>query len=422
MKRSSVQPELPFRVSRPQHRFITSNAIYPLLLAGFGAGKTFAGIVRALVLKCRYPKQDVGYYLPTYALVRSIGYPGFFEVMDAMEIRGRLNKSERLIEVPGAGNIHFRSMDNPEHIIGYKHSNAIADELDTLPKDKAQTVWRKIIGRNRQEKPDGSPNTIAVVTTPEGFRFVYQRWQQEPLEGSRIIRASTFSNARNLQPGYIQSLFDNYPTNLLQAYVEGIFCNLTSGSVYPEFDRKKNDSKEVIQPNETLHVGMDFNIGRMAAIIHIQRDGKPHAVGEFVNVMDTSAMIALIQRDYKDHPVMVYPDASGKNRKSSNASESDLALLRQARFTICVNPRNPAVKDRVLSMNAMIHKNGNRDYSVSQDRCPVYVECLEQQAYDSNGEPDKSSGHDHANDAAGYYICYRWPIVKPTATVTSLRA
>lgn len=417
-----MQPALPFHVSRPQLRYITSRRQFPLFLAGYGAGKTIAGVVRTLLLKCKYPRQDQGYYLPTFSLVKSIGYPGFFEVMDAMEIRGTLLKSEKLIEVQGAGAIHFRSMDNPEYIVGYKHADANVDELDTLPTDKAKTVFRKIVGRNRQKKPDGSANTIGVVTTPEGFRFCYQNWQKDPLIGSEVIRASTFSNARNLPAGYIQSLFDTYPTALIQAYVEGIFCNLTSGSVYPEFDRNLNDTKEVIQPHETLHIGMDFNVGKMAAVIHIQRDGKPHAVGEFCNVLDTPAMITLIQRDYKDHPVMVYPDASGKSRSTKNASESDLALLRQAKFTVCVNPRNPAVKDRVLSMNAQIHKLGVRNYRVSQDRCPVYVECLEQQPYDANGEPDKSSGHDHANDAGGYYIAYRWPIVKPTATVTSLRA
>jgi hypothetical protein len=30
-----------------------------------------------------------------------------------------------------------------------------------------------------------------------------------------------------------------------------------------------------------------------------------------------------------------------------------------------------------------------RRYRVNADRCPVLVECLEKQAYDKNGEPDK---------------------------------
>jgi hypothetical protein len=49
------------------------------------------------------------------------------------------------------------------------------------------------------------------------------------------------------------------------------------------------------------------------------------------------------------------------------------------------------------------------------------VESLEKQAYDKNGEPDKTSGFDHVIDAATYMLAYRYPIVKRIATVTPLR-
>jgi hypothetical protein len=52
----------------------------------------------------------------------------------------------------------------------------------------------------------------------------------------------------------------------------------------------------------------------------------------------------------------------------------------------------------------------------------VTTEALEQQVWDKNGEPDKTSGFDHPNDANGYFIVKRWPIVKRTASVTPLRA
>jgi hypothetical protein len=47
---------------------------------------------------------------------------------------------------------------------------------------------------------------------------------------------------------------------------------------------------------------------------------------------------------------------------------------------------------------------------------PTVTECLEQQIYDDNGEPDKKAGKDHAPDALGYFLHFKWPIVKPTAT------
>ena len=48
--------------------------------------------------------------------------------------------------------------------------------------------------------------------------------------------------------------------------------------------------------------------------------------------------------------------------------------------------------------------------------------CLEQQAYDDNGEPDKKSGHDHQNDATGYPIAYEMPIRKPVSNIVISQA
>jgi hypothetical protein len=103
------------------------------------------------------------------------------------------------------------------------------------------------------------------------------------------------------------------------------------------------------------------------------------------------------------------------------ASESDLSLLKAAGFRVCVNSVNPAVKDRVLSVNAMLNKDGKRRYKVNPQTCPHLVESLEKQAYDKNGEPDKTAGFDHVIDATGYFISYKFPIVKRTATVQPFR-
>ncbi|MDO4706173.1 MAG: hypothetical protein Q4A98_08235 [Comamonadaceae bacterium] len=250
---------------------------------------------------------------------------------------------------------------------------------------------------------------------------MYERWQKNPAPGYVMFRAKTEENAANLPPGYIDNLRNTYPANLLQAYLEGEFVNLTAGSVYPEFDREANASAETIQPGEALHVGMDFNVTKMAAAVHVLRGSDPHAVAELVDVFDTPAMIALLKDRFPKHPIMVYPDASGGSRRSVFASESDLSLLKAAGFRVCVDHSNPAVKDRVLAMNAMLHKGGARRYRIHPQHCPTLVESLEKQAYDKNGEPDKSAGFDHILDAAGYFIAYKYPIKSRVASIAPLR-
>ena len=50
---------------------------------------------------------------------------------------------------------------------------------------------------------------------------------------------------------------------------------------------------------------------------------------------------------------------------------------------------------------------------VNSSSCPTVANCLEQQAYDKNGEPDKKSGNDHQNDATTYPIAYEMSIRRP---------
>lgn len=401
----------------PQYDFVTAADRFPALVAGFGAGKTHAAVTRAIALKLQYPGQNIAYYLPTYDLVTTIAFPRFLETLEAWGLAHKQNKNDKMIHVERAGSFIFRTMDAPERIIGYEVADSLVDELDTLPEDKARGAWNKIISRNRQKKPDGSLNTVGVATTPEGFRFVYDRWVRNAAPGYRIIRASTLSNAANLPEGYIDSLRSTYPSQLLSAYLDGEFVNLVAGSVYPAFDREHNASAETIQRGEALHVGMDFNVGRMSAVVHVLRGDDPHAVVEHTGLLDTPAMAALLRNRYEGHKVIVYPDASGASRKSNNASESDLAVLRQAGFGVRVNPSNPRVKDRVLALNKMIHSDGARRYRVNPEGCPDLVESLEKQAYDKHGEPDKAGGLDHVVDAAGYFVAYRYPIRKPATAI-----
>lgn len=395
-------------LSPTQRAFALCLEPFPAFVGGFGSGKTAAAMARAMHLKGLCPQQSIAYYLPTYPLIQDIAFERFPALCEAKGIPFKLNRQEAVMEIPGMGRIVFRNMEQPDRIVGYEVAHSLVDEIDTMTTDKARQAWNKIIARNRQKC--GMPNTVGVATTPEGFKFVYERWQKNPPPGYIMFKAKTEENAANLPAGYIDNLRASYPSNLLAAYLDGEFVNLTAGSVYPEFDRELNGSKETIQPREPLHIGQDFNVGKMASTVAVLREGEPHVVDELTGILDTPALISTIRSRYEGHPILVYPDSTGGNRKSQNASESDLALLRQAKFTVLCNPSNPAVKDRVVSVNQMIHSEGKRRLRVNADKCPVLVECLEKQAYDKNGEPAKDGDLDHSNDALGYFIAYRFPV------------
>ncbi|MCK5127788.1 MAG: terminase, partial [candidate division Zixibacteria bacterium] len=129
---------------------------------------------------------------------------------------------------------------------------------------------------------------------------------------------------------------------------------------------------------------------------------------------DTPAIIEVIKERYKEHNVRIYPDASGKSRKSVNASTSDIGLLEDAGFLVYVNNSNPFVKDRVLATNNAFSKGR---LFINDEKCPEFARCMEQLAYDANGEPDKKSNIDHLPDAGTYPIAFELPVIKPASHV-----
>lgn len=415
------------QMTEPQARFFQTTSKYPAFIGGFGCGKTQTLANCAIRDALQSSAALIALYEPTYDLVRLILAPRMEEMLTELGIRYKYNKQENIIYTSSGqcGDFILRTMENPARIVGYESYRSHVDELDTLKKAQAAQAWRKIIARNRQ-KPLGIEkpfNRVSVYSTPEGFQFVYDTWQKDPKPGYEMVKAATYSNPF-LPDDYVQSLRDSYPPALIDAYLEGEFTNLTSGSVYPDFDRRLNHSDAQIKIGEPVIVGMDFNRLHMAAVIYVIRDGQPIAISEITDGRDTPWMAQYLKERYKDcgHPVTVYPDASGQNSSSKNASESDLSILKQFGLTVRVNGQNPAVMDRINAINALIlNAKGERRLMVNTHACPKLTESLEQQTFDAHGKPDKSSGIDHIIDAAGYPLAYLFPVVRKSAAVSGLR-
>jgi hypothetical protein len=420
------------KLNKPQFEFISHPKKFSAFVGGYRSGKTFVGCVRLCINALEHPGIPQGYFAPTYPQIADIFYdtiPGVAEAFGLFADIVASNKRVHLRDSKGRclSTIVCKSMEHPHRIVGFNIAHALVDEIDCMPIKKADSAWKKIIARMSTVWPGRAENTIDVTTTPEGFNWVYRKFVKElaanpaqrPLYG--IVHASTRQNAKNLPKDYIPSLRESYPANLVDAYIDGQFVNLVSGSVYPNFCRRLNHTDETIRPGEDLHVGMDFNINRMAATVFVMREGEPRQLDELTSLFDTPAMIAALQQRFPGHKITVYPDASGKNRKSVNGSESDHSLLKQAGFTVRVNPANPMVRDRVLAVNAMLlNGEGVRRLKINTDKCPVTTQVLEQQAYNEQGEPNKDGTEDPA-DAFGYFVVHRFPIIKRITTTQSLR-
>ena len=414
-------PVIKITANRPQGRLLPMPQKFRAFIGGFGSSKTFTGCMAMCKHFWEFPGVNQGYFAPTFSMIRDIFYPTIEEVAFTFGLNVEIKLGVREVSFYSGrqyrGTTICRSMDKPGNIIGFKIGHALIDELDTLPINKAEDAWQKIIARMRYKSP-GVVNGIDVASTPEGFRFCHKKFVQLPQENPDLlnnyglVQASTYENAKYLPDDYISSLIESYPEELIQAYLNGQFTNLTSGTVFRSYNRKRCNSNEIIKEKEPLFIGQDFNVQKMASAIFVQRKDGYHAVAELKDVFDTPDVVKIIKDRWADkgHRIIMYPDASGASRKSVDASKSDIALLTQAEFAVRAHASNPAIKDRILATNKAFEVG---KIKVNAKACPTITRCLEQQAYDDNGEPDKKSGFDHMNEAFSYFVSYEMPIIRP---------
>ncbi len=261
--------------------------------------------------------------------------------------------------------------------------------------------YEKILGRIRV----GHVSQVVSLSTPEGFVWHYKTFgtveaQDDP--GKRLIRMRTQDNP-HLPEAYLDNLRTRYTGPMLVAYMDGIYVNLKTGQVYDRFSRDHHVKPlpDGMRDTDQILVGIDFNVGNMSAVLLVVRGRIVHAFAEIMGAHDTDDMCRKIRERFPERAIWAYPDASGANR-STNASLSDIGILKSYGFINYAPDANPPVRDRVNVVQALLlNAKGETRFYVTED-CPRLIEALERQGYNEQGEPDKKTGYDHPNDAVGY--------------------
>jgi hypothetical protein len=414
-----------------QIKFVNQKARFGLFCAGKGAGKSYLMGFMAVTDALHSSNALIGIYEPDYDLIKRVAVPAVQNWMAELGIRGRYNKNDHDISTSnsGCGDFMFKSMSDPQTLVGYETYRQHLDELDMLNEVDANLVFSQLLGRNRQV-PKGLPqdhkiwnekyqeweafNATRCYSSPEGFKFCYKNWIESPQPEFEIVQGCTLENP-SLSKSTIESQMAGYTEAQKEAWIYGKFVNFDSGTVYYTYDvgsngnPGKHTSDEFIQPYDTLRIGMDFNVRKMAATIFIVRNGNWHAVEELVDILDTPTMIRIIKDRWqsKDHQIIIYPDASGDSQSALEAGKTHIKMLSDAGFKIRVHKKNPHIKDRVAAVNKAFE---DMKVFINKDKCPTVSKSLLQQTYDKNGKPDKNHTGDHQNDATTYPIEYEMGI------------
>jgi len=377
------------------------------LVGGYGNGKTYTACRKAIQLSFLNAGSTGIVTEPTYPMLRDIFIPEMKLALEEWGVPYKFNASNSIffLDINGKETkILCMSMENVERLVGVNAAFILCDEFDTTKPDIAMKAFNKLLGRLRS----GNVRQFIITTTPEGFRATYAIFVKENDGSRRLIQAKTSDN-KYLPQDFIDTLKAQYSSNLLEAYLNGNFVNMTSGTVYKYFNRDTHHSDITSDQHETLIIGQDWNIEACVSIIYVKRGDKIIAVNEIVSY-DTRAIIENVTHQYPNRYIEFYPDSSGNNRKT-NAEQTDMEMLRNAGFMVYSNASNPSVMDRVNIMNNMFEK---RNLLINTKLCPRFTEALEQQAWDAKtGAPEKGNTHPEPsdfNDAGGYPIAYLYPI------------
>ena len=394
-------------LSDGQYQVGHSERRFRVLIAGRRFGKTYLAI-RELAKFARQPNRSIVYIAPSYRQAKTIVWKELKEKLGKLRWIKKVNESELTIHLVNNSTIALRSAENYDSIRGMGIDFAVFDEFA----DIAEETWTEAV---RPALSDRLGHAL-FIGTPKGVsnwaKDLYERgqlpgettwgsWQFTTIDGgnvpeSEIAAAQEDLDERTFRQEYLASF---------ETYSGIIYYNYTPAVVYEE--------KPEITDKSILHIGMDYNVNPLTAVISIS-DGKTIQVIDEIAIYgsDTYEMVAELEDRYPNNRKVIYPDASGANRRTSGTS--DVRILKEAGYAVKMSNRNPPVRDRINSVNAAF-KNSKGDARLTIHKsCKQLTNCLNKQIYKPDTQqPDKNSGFDHMNDALGYLVWQILPIKSP---------
>lgn len=230
------------------------------------------------------------------------------------------------------------------------------------------------------------------------------------LEGSIRVHSTYLDNPflpqtlRDEAERYERAEPEKFPHVWLGKYEMG-----GKGRIYLKFVEKPfpegNVDASVRDHGGEIYVGQDFNVNPMASIIAVRYADECHVIDALlVGTSNTEEVCQEIATRYPGRVVIFCPDPAGNARSTSaKAGVTDFTIIRSFGFEVRAPRAHPPVADRINNMNMMLCDQHGRRRMRIHPRATALIESLSAQVYKKDTNiPDKTSGYDHPNDAAGY--------------------
>jgi len=330
----------------------------------------------------------------------------------------KTNEQDLTITLPNEAVIWFKGADRPDSLYGEDVYAAVIDEASRC-KEEAWHAVRSTITATR-----GPVRIIGNVKgrTNWAYKLAQKAKRGAPGYSYHRITAWDAVEAGILDRSEIEDAQSTLPEWVFrELYMAEAGDN--EGRVYRSFDYAQNVTP-VEDTGGLLLIGMDFNVAPMAAVVAVRAGDQLHIIDEItIRDTNTEGMSAEINRRYPGRKINVYPDPTGKARKTSApVGQTDFTILEKAGFHVKSPRASYTTADKVNTVNAALcSADGTRRVFIDSNLSEL-PDALESLYYkEGTRDIDKRSGFDHITDAFAYLVCYEMPMVEKIARRVKVR-
>lgn len=394
----------PLRPHPIQSQLWSCKERFPVVAAGRGSGKTELAL-RKLALCGRVNNARYFYAGPTIQQSKSVAWDRLIALIPPQWLhKDSINKSELTIRTIYGCEIRVVGMDKPQRIEGVQYNGGIVDESadikpgafnkSILPALSHHRAWCWRIGVPKR-------TGVGVVEYKEAFdNGISFTW-----ESADILPADIIEEAR-------QAVDEITFNEQFRATWESV-----AGGIYYAFDEKENVRDCHYNSGKEIWVGSDFNVDPMSWVLAHDYKGELRVFDEIrIRNANTQATLDHLYKQYgrHEHGFVFFGDAAGQNRSTTSSTSDYIQIRDDSRFTrkkILYPSKNPRLKDRFASTNAMLKNAAGKRRVFIDPKCKNLINDLKQRSYrEGTCDPDDGAGIGHMVDAFDYVIYAKYKI------------
>ena len=390
-------------LTNPQKNVIQDDSRFRVLITGRRFGKTFVAI-NEIAKFASIPNKKIWYVAPSYRQAKAICWGVLKEKMIYHKWVKSINHSDLTLTLKNNSQITLRGSDNESSLRGVGLHFLILDEFQDINK----TAWYEVL---RPTLSDTEGHAL-FCGTPRGFgNWSYDLYKMGENNKDWKSFQYTTLEGEQVSEDEIEQAKQDLDLRTFQQEYEATFVNY-SGMIYYNFSRDKNIIEKYNKNTGVLHIGLDFNVDPMSAVVCIIENDRIIVVDEIqIYSSNTNEMCEEIKTRYKNKQIVVYPDPSARQRKTSAGGLTDLAILKNNGFDVRCRSTAPLVRDRINAVNSKLKNVNGKNSLFIVKFCKNAIKSIERQIYKEGTHiPDKDSGYDHMNDALGYLVEYNFPL------------